>query len=152
GSRVAPSAAPAPKPATSSPVVPTPPGGPLTPVPAAPTGGSLFGTGWSSHGNGPSSHDSGGSGAGSRLGAGRPGAKIAPPKLPTARPAPVTRGALKQPGGSSHGQVPMAVEAAIPVALLSDSREAAPFAEPMGGRITSLDDPARRGMSLLFKV
>jgi serine/threonine-protein kinase len=148
GSRVAPPAAAA----TSSPVVPTPPGGPLTPVPAAPTGGSLFGTGWSSHGNGPSSHDSGGSSAGSRFGKAMPGSKLAPPKLPTARPAPVTRGALNRPGSSSHGQVPTAVEAAIPVALLSDSREAAPFAEPMGGRITTLDDPARRGMSLLFKV
>jgi serine/threonine-protein kinase len=148
GSRVPPSAAPA----TSSPVVPTPPGGPLTPVPAAPTGGSLFGSGWSSHANGPSSHDSGGSGAGSRFGTAMPGAKLAPPKLPTARPASVTRGVLKQPGGSSHGHLPTAVEAAIPVALLSDSREAAPFAEPMGGRITSLDEPAQRGMSLLFKV
>ena len=81
-----------------------------------------------------------------------PGSKLAPPKLPTARPAPVTRGALKLPGTSSHGQVPTAVEAEIPVALLSDSREAAPFAEPAPGRITTLDDPAQRGMSLLFKV
>ena len=139
-------AAPAARPAAST--VPTPPGGPLTPVPDAPTGGSQFGNGWSSHANGPSSHGTGGSRVPGAVPPPRPGA----PKLPTARPSQVTRNALHLPGASSQSQVPTAVEPVIPVALPSNSREAAPFAEPANGRVTALDDAAQRGMSLLFKV
>jgi serine/threonine-protein kinase len=146
GSRFPAPADPAPPSRTGSATVPTPPGGPLTPVPGPPAGGSHFGTGWTSHANGPSSHGGGGSIPGSRV----PGA-VTPPKSPAAKAPKVTRGTLNLPTGPSQSQVPTALEAVIPIALPSNSREAVPFAEPAGGPVMTLDGPPR-GMSLLFKM
>ena len=141
--------------------VPTPTGGPFTPVPDVPAGGSKFGFGPASHASGSSNpglgssvpgSKVGGSVPGSKVGGSVPGSKIGPSRLPTARPAPVKYVAPTRAAGKSRSQVPTAIEAAIPMALPSNSQGPAPFALPATGRITSLDDATPPGMSLLFKA
>jgi serine/threonine-protein kinase len=150
---VAPSRAQPPAPSVQ---MPTPPTGPLTPVPGTPvpsaksgyssrSGSSHSGTshagsraGTSSHGHGP---DGDGSKSSSRS------------RAPASRPATPSRAGLKRlptaPG--SQSQVPTAVESVIPVALPSLEQVAAPYAEP-AGRVTRLDADDRQGMSFLFKA
>jgi serine/threonine-protein kinase len=127
--------------------VPTPPTGPLTPVPGPPIAPSNAGfskTGLSHSGSGPSSHV---------FGPDAEPARPARPGIPTVRPPQVTRASVGRlpTAPVSQSQVPTAVEPVVPLATPADSNGPVPFAEP-AGRVMRLDQGQPAGMSLLVKT